>query len=249
MFVKIIFFLLNLIFIATASLSASDLILSDDLPPADGLTHQAVVNTENIEIIHDYNIFYSHKIELDLIRMDQSDVSFSSLIQPLNNTQHALNDCGIKLIVKSATTYKSHPSLLVWEDLEFSNEITKWENFFFQDRADYSTGVVIVDTINWSDDPELYHGIGYAPFLADNLALAGAERNFYLKKIAGHLVISRYFQEHTIAHEIGHAIFNLRHHPSVNNIMYPSNKKDLAVFSREQCQLAIKSPRVIPLDY
>jgi hypothetical protein len=222
-------------------------LFADDFPTHFDFSDLIQLEQRSISISRTHNISYSHKLDLRLIRFDLSTIDFSQLSISLERAQLSLDQCGIRLNVISATTYLSHPTLLTWEDLEFSGEITPWEQFFFEGIEDNSAGIILINSINWSDDPELYRGIGYAPFMANLLDLTGQEKEFYLNKIAGHIILSHHYQQHTIAHEIGHAIFNLPHHESNNNIMYPSNKLQSAYFSVQQCKFALTSPRVTPL--
>jgi hypothetical protein len=192
---------------------------------------------------------YTHKIDLDIYVLKGAILGPKWLQKHLNRAQKLLDKCGIRLDIQTSVALENGSDWLEWEDIEFnSGQFSEWERTFFTKVKDYSAGIIMTNTLNWSDDPELYHGIGYAPFLTRFLQLTPADLDFYNHKVSGHVVLSKHAGEWTLIHEIGHAVLNLEHVESdPTNIMFPYYKASHPTFSEWQCELAKQQIRVHPL--
>lgn len=205
---------------------------------------------ERLSFSISHRAHYTHQIDLDIYLFKGAKLDGQWLEKNLQRAQDALDQCGILLNIRQAYQMNTGEDWLEWEDVEFnSGEFSEWERTFFSQVESDSSGIIISNTLNWSDDPELYHGIGYAPFLPRYFDFTAQQLSFYQRKMAGHVVLSKYAGEWTVIHEVGHAVMNLEHDEgNPHNIMFPFYKASDATFSGEQCEFAKQQVRVHPLQ-
>ncbi len=194
----------------------------------------------------------THEIALNVYHFPEEEDEYQRLLTDLHTAQELVARCGIQLVLKAKHTLVGDQALREFESLEFNGDkISPYEWALFSLVKPYSNGIFLVESLDWTIGADGTVAVGYAPYILDlELLETIEEQNFLLEYMSGHSVLGRARSSHTLAHELGHSLFNLRHVNDPTNIMFPYGfgRSLKATFSDEQCKRAQNhQPWVKPL--
>lgn len=197
---------------------------------------------------------YNYELPIKLYVTSEQLARTDRLIEDLNYAQKRFDKCQIKLKVNEVLEVKNNKTLNEWESFWFGsgNTLTDWEKSFFAVNDLNQANILLVDNLNWTVDGQGTWGVGYGPFLIEELG-QDSEKEFFINHGIGNVVIGNYRARSTLAHELGHAALGLTHTYDAKNLMsnYHSFEPiqfidgvaqipaDLE-FSQEQCNQGIK---------
>lgn len=184
--------------------------------------------------------FYTHVADLHVYLTAQHTRPLAGIKTELNRAQEKFDRCRIYLRLRSVNRLAAPPLLAQWESLEFGMGLTPWERALFVLAPAYSAGIVYVDSLDWTIGRNGITAVGYAPFIETETDYLkdDAERAFYRVHMAGHAVLGRHSGQWTLAHELGHALMNLRHVGDQGNVMFGGQmaRNEKLGFSESQCE-------------
>ncbi|MDB2426087.1 hypothetical protein N9W41_00925 [bacterium] len=187
---------------------------------------------QNIYKVSNSKLLDKHDQEYEMPAFSFLDVSFNtSILKEKINHQ----------TTKEETVFQNPNDLLHWESLLFNDyKFSHWEKSFFINTPENSFGALYLDSIDWNVGDSGISGLGYADFVNKSFDkdFSQENRDFYNRHVKGNALITKYKRKHTLAHEMGHAYFNLRHKNDPNNIMMRSRRKYDNQVSEEQCNIA-----------
>lgn len=199
----------------------------------------------------DERLIYTHFLDLNIYDLSSKAKDPELIHRQLEVAQKKLDRCRIFIRKVNVERFpEASPEFRDWESIAFNNgTVSDWERSFFTRTEPDSAGVLWVDSLDWSKEVDAIIAVGYAEFLLEKPDfIPSSQADFYRRRMVGHAVIGEQAGEWTLIHEIGHAVFNLRHdEESPSNIMFPSRVKHAPEFSEAQCEQARSSqPRVRP---
>lgn len=200
----------------------------------------------------DYSTKSTHRINISFYLSPEWSEDLAEVGNMVVEAQHLLSQCQIQLSIDSVfVVHSDENELFHWETFEFnSGRLTSWEKFFFSHVSPNNSAALFVNAIDWTYDLNGITAASYGQFVIDDHLLKGHEqdRQFYQDHMMGSLVVGPVPSKFTLAHEIGHALLNLKHEEDPNNIMFPQYKKRNPRFSHEQCEYAKNfAPKVKPI--
>lgn len=193
---------------------------------------------------------YKHEVKIDIHNFNQV-YSKQEIQDELARTQAYLDKCQIRLNIQSY--YEStNPDFMEWETYWFNSDvITSFENILEKPEYKKNVNIIFLDSINWTIRGQGTWAIAYASYLAKDLPPTDVQ--YFKDHLQGSIVMGRYRARWTLAHELGHLLFGLRHIPDARNVMhtgtgfhspefdseglYITNRRVL--FTQEQCDEGI----------
>lgn len=194
----------------------------------------------------------THEIALNIYHFPEEEDEYLRLLDDLQTAQALVGECNIRLVLTKKHLLTGDTSLREFESLEFNGgKISEYEWSLFSLVPQYSNGIFLIESLDWTIGENGTVAVGYAPYILElEILETKEEEEFLVKHMSGHSVLGRARSSHTLAHELGHSLFNLRHVGDPTNIMYPYGfgRSPKARFSTEQCQKARShQPWVKPL--
>lgn len=194
----------------------------------------------------------THWVNLDVYAFPQEEDEYRRLLNDLETAQKLLSKCHIRIVLKNKFTLAGDSAFREYESLEFNGDkISPYEYAIFNLVPKFSTGIILVESLDWTIGTDGTVAVGYAPYILElELLETQEEQEFLLHKMSGYSVLGKARSSATLAHELGHSLFSLRHNPDPTNIMYPYGfgRSPRASFSKSQCQKArMNAPWVKPL--
>lgn len=182
-------------------------------------------------------------IPLDLYLNDQSIKDIERIKIEFKNAQSKLKKCGIQIKINKVFDYKSNDEFQAFESVEFNNaRISAWEKDFFSSVQGLVPNVLYVNSMDWTIDDNGTIAIAYPEFYSEKITHSDEnQKKFYENKMLGNTVLGNFRGPWTLTHELGHALFNLKHDDNnPENIMFPLGfaRSTNPEFNKEQCDQA-----------
>lgn len=194
---------------------------------------------------------YTHQILLDLYIGEKDIPLLDNIQKEIQYSQKKLDKCNILIQLNEVRVINFPSWFYEFESVEFNGgAVSKWEKEFYSQVPSKSTGILYVDSLDWTIGNNGTVAVAYGPFLLDlNIVNDQDDRNFIKEKLLGHSVLGKSRGKWTLVHEIGHSILNLTHVNDPQNIMYPYDfgRNADPEFSQEQCEKGKKNAPYVKL--
>jgi hypothetical protein len=194
---------------------------------------------ENINKIFSSNHADTHQVNLDVYLFAEDEDEYQRLIIDLETAQSLISACRIRIQLNQKITLKGDRSIREFESVEFNGgRLSPHEKAFFNLVKNYTSGILLVESLDWTIGEDGTVAVGYAPYILDlSLMQLADERKFLKEKMSGYSILGKSRSSHTLAHELGHSLFNLTHVNDPGNIMFPYGfaRAKKAQFSESQC--------------
>lgn len=184
---------------------------------------------------------YTHFVDLDIYLFPAEESEMQKLYKELEKAQELANKCKIKILIRNKYQLSGDESFREYEDLEFNGDrISEYERAIFNLTPKYSTGIVLVKSLDWTIGADGTVAVGYGPYIIGLKNMSAEENTFLKEKMSGHTVLGKARSLTTLSHEMGHSLFNLQHEQDPRNIMYPYGfgRSPKATFNEAQCAIA-----------
>lgn len=186
---------------------------------------------------------YDYEAEVHIHNFNQNYTK-DEIDQEIRRAQKYFDKCKVKLAVK---TYKTSydPLFNEWETYWFNNDkISEFELVLAQPQFQNPVNIIFLDSINWTINGQGTWAVAYAGYLATELP--PNDVSYLNNHMHGTIVMGRYRARWTLAHELGHLLFGLRHSASPRNVMQTGTGFDPPQFDSNGLYISNRQPRFTP---
>lgn len=190
----------------------------------------------------------SHKgnlqITIDIHIPRATQLELPSVLKEIQLAQKVWRQCQIDVQVSKIFSSDFDPDMaLDFETYSFYHyAVSDDEKALFDNPSMIERPTVTyVGYIDWSYDIGGTRAISYPEFILPKVAKA--DLNFFRSKMLGSVILGQLRDESTLAHELGHSLFNLKHSSQNKNLMIGTvlGKRKYYQLTGEQCQWAQKA--------
>ncbi|MGH1468610.1 MAG: hypothetical protein ACRBBP_07000 [Bdellovibrionales bacterium] len=191
---------------------------------------------------------YSNHITIDVHIPSATSIKKSDVFKEIKLAQEIWAQCEIGIKIRNIFKSDLKPEIsLDFETIAFNSwRISEFEQEIFDNYSFGVPTVHYVEFLDWSYDKSGTRAISYPPFLDHSLnKVHKDDQLFYKSKMQGSNILSSLRDTSTLAHEIGHSIFDLRHSDLSKNLMIGSvsGKRRHFRLSKDQCSKAKQATR------
>lgn len=167
---------------------------------------------------------YSNTVKLDVVYSESQSDQFSRLKKDLEYANSLYKKCHVQFEIQNIVKAPQQSSIDEWETFWFNGngKLSVWEQGF-NELKKHNKVILLVDSINWTQNGFGTWAVGYAPFLKASGYLNSSEFTYFEEYLEGSVVLGKYRAQYTLAHELGHALFDFEHTNEYKNLM--ANRK------------------------
>lgn len=182
-------------------------------------------------------------IQIDVHIPTATSIKLADVISEIKLARKIWAQCSIEIQVRNIFTSDLKKEIAQdFESIAFNQwRISDFEKEIFQFYSFNIPTIHYVDYLDWSYDKSGTRAISYPAFLHTDLKkISPEDQKFYLQKMQGSAILSSLRDTSTLAHELGHSVFNLRHADTSKNLMIGSvmGKRRHFQLNKEQCEKA-----------
>ncbi|CAN0122423.1 unnamed protein product, partial [Chrysoparadoxa australica] len=107
-------------------------------------------------------------VNLDVYLFAQDSSEYQRLIEDLKTAQEIVSTCNIQLNLKRKITITGNEAFREFESLEFNNDrISPYERAIFNLVPEFSSGIILVESLDWTIGDNGTVAVGYAPYILE----------------------------------------------------------------------------------